>query len=165
MVIVLMGVSGSGKTTVATRLAETLGWPFLEGDDLHPAENVAKMAAGQALTDEDRGPWLADLRARIDATVATGGNLVVTCSALRRSYRRTLRVTPADVRFVYLRAAPTVIAGRVRRRRGHFMKATMLNSQLAALEEPSAAEALSVDAELSPDVLVQQIVAALGLAT
>jgi gluconokinase len=164
MVIILMGVSGSGKTTVAARLAAALRWPFLEGDDLHPAANLAKMAAGQPLTDEDRRPWLAALRARIEATLAAGGDLVVTCSALKQSYRRTLQADPARVRFVYLRVDPAVIAERLAQRQGHFMKASMLPSQLAALEEPSPAEAMTVDATVGPDALVAQIEAALGLA-
>ena len=164
MVIVLMGVSGSGKTTVATRLAAALGWPFLEGDDLHPATNVAKMAASKPLTDEDRRPWLADLHARIEATLAAGGNLVVTCSALKQRYRQALQVTPSSVRFVYLHAESALIAERLRHRQGHFMKPSLLASQLATLEEPSPTEALIVDAALAPEVMVTQIAKALGLA-
>lgn len=163
MVIILMGVAGSGKTTVAKQLAARLGWTFLEGDELHPAANLAKMTAGVPLGDEDRGPWLAALRRRIEASLAAGRDLVVTCSALKRDYRHTLRVDPAQVRFVYLRGDAALIDERLRLRQGHFMKAAMLASQMAALEEPSPDEALTVDAGLSPDTLVTQIATALGL--
>ncbi len=163
MVIILMGVAGSGKSTVAQGLAAALGWPLLEGDGLHPAANLAKMTAGVPLTDEDRRPWLAALRTRIEATLAAGGDLVVTCSALKRDYRRTLQVAPARVRFVYLRGDAALVAERLRLRQGHFMKASMLESQMAALEEPSPGEALTVDAALASDTLVTQIAASLGL--
>ncbi len=163
MVIILMGVAGSGKSTVAQGLAAALGWPFLEGDELHPAANLSKMTAGAPLTDEDRRPWLAALRTRIEATLAAGGDLVVTCSALKRDYRRALQVASAHVRFVYLRGDAALIAERLRLRQGHFMKAAMLESQMAALEEPSPGEALTVDAALAPDTLVTQIAASLGL--
>jgi gluconokinase len=162
MVIILMGVAGSGKTTVATRLAARLGWFFLEGDDLHPATNVAKMASGLPLGDEDRRPWLSALRARIETALAAGGDLVVTCSALKRDYRRTLRVDPSRVHFVYLRVAAVLLADRLSQRQGHFMPPAMLSSQLAALEEPSPAEALILDGAQAPDALVAEIAAALG---
>ena len=129
MVIILMGVAGSGKTTVARRLATALGWPLLEGDELHPAANLAKMTAGAPLTDEDRRPWLAALRTHIEATLAARGDLVVTCSALKRGYRRTLQVAPARVRFVYLRGDAALVAERLRLRQGHFMKDSMLEDR------------------------------------
>jgi gluconokinase len=163
MVIILMGVAGSGKTTVATHLAAALGWPLLEGDDLHPATNLAKMASGQPLSDDDRRPWLAALRARIERTLAAGADLVVTCSALKRDYRRTLRVDSERVHFVHLRMEPGLLAERLRQREGHFMKPTMLPSQLAALEEPSPGEALIVDGACTPHDLVTEIAASLRI--
>jgi gluconokinase len=163
MVIIVMGAAGSGKTTDATRLAAALRWPFLEGDALHPAANVAKMARGEPLTDEDRRPWLEALRARIEEALAAGADLVVTCSALKASYRQLLRVDAERVHFVYLKVAPDVLAQRLRERQGHFMKASMLASQLAALEEPAADQALTVDAAQAPDVVVAQIIGALGV--
>ena len=164
MVVILMGVAGSGKTTVGHRLAEELGWPFCEGDDLHPAANVAKMARGEPLTDEDRRPWLEALRARIAATLDGGGDLVVACSALKAAYRRTLAVDAARVRFVYLALDPAVAALRVARRQGHFMKASMVDSQFAALETPTPAEALTVDAAAPLDAVVARIRAGLSAA-
>ena len=167
MVVILMGVAGSGKTTVGRRLADELGWPFCEGDDLHPAANVAKMARGEPLTDEDRRPWLEALRARIAATLDAGSNLVVACSALKAAYRRTLAVAgagPARVRFVYLALDPAVAAERVARRQGHFMKASMVGSQFAALETPAPEEALTVDAAAPLDALVARIRAGLSAA-
>ena len=156
-----MGVAGSGKTTVGRRLADELGWPFCEGDDLHPPANVAKMARGEPLTDEDRRPWLEALRARIAAALDAGGDLVVACSALKSAYRRTLAVDAARVRFVYLALDPAVAALRVARRQGHFMKASMVGSQFAALEAPSPEEALTVDAAAPLDALVARIRAGL----
>jgi carbohydrate kinase (thermoresistant glucokinase family) len=154
-----MGVSGSGKSTVGARLAQRLGWDFAEGDDFHPAANVAKMAAGQPLSDADREPWLAAIAAWIDAELQAGHRGVITCSALKRDYRDKLR--RADVRFVYLRVARAELERRLTGRPGHFMPATLLDSQLAALEPPSADEAaLTVDAD-DPEQSVETIVTAL----
>lgn len=154
-----MGVSGSGKSTVGARLAQRLGWDFAEGDDLHPAANVAKMAAGQPLTDADREPWLAAVAAWIDGELQAGRRGVITCSALKRHYRNQLRRT--DVRFVYLRVARRELERRLAGRPGHFMPPSLLDSQLAALEPPAADEAaLTVEAD-DLDHSVESIVAAL----
>jgi gluconokinase len=161
MVIIVMGVSGVGKTTIGKALAGELGWRFLEGDDLHPAANVAKMAAGVPLTDEDRAPWLEQLRGLISQALEQGENVVLACSALRRSYRQRLAVDPARVRWVYLTAPAEVIADRLRRRTGHFMPPSLLESQLAALEAPD--DALVVDVTPGPAEVVGFIRAGLGL--
>jgi gluconokinase len=163
MVVILMGVAGSGKSTVGLRLAGELGWAFCEGDDLHPPENVAKMARGEPLTDDDRWPWLARLRARIVETLATGQNLVVTCSALKAAYRRVLKDGDEPVRFVYLQIPPALVAERVAHRQGHFMKAAMVDSQFAALEAPTPSEALVIDAAAPIDDSIARIRAALGV--
>ncbi len=129
--LVVMGVSGTGKSTTALLLAERLGRPMIEGDDLHPAANVEAMRAGRALTDTDRGPWLRAIR---DAMSAAGGPTVVTCSSLRRAYRDVLRTAHGRVRFVHLVVAPEELQRRLAARTGHFMPATLLASQLATLE-------------------------------
>lgn len=158
-VLVVMGVSGSGKSTVGARLAQRLGWDFADGDDFHPAANVAKMASGQPLSDADREPWLAAIAAWIDAELQAGRRGVITCSALKRQYRDKLR--RVDVRFVYLRVARDELERRLTLRPHHFMPANLLDSQLAALEPPSADEAaLTVDAD-DPEQSVETIVAAL----
>lgn len=145
-VLVMMGVSGSGKTTIAKAVAERLGWPFQEGDDLHPAANVAKMHAGVPLDDDDRAPWLAAVAAWIDARLAAHEPGVVTCSALKHAYRDVLVGARAGVRLVYLHADKAVIERRLAARTGHYMPASLLDSQFATLEEPGAEEhALVVD--------------------
>jgi len=138
-VVVVMGVSGSGKSTLATRLASGLGWDFLEGDLLHPAANVAKMQAGTPLDDADRQPWLQAIAAWIAEHLHAGRNGVVACSALRRVYRDRLRDAGPGVRFVYLQVSRAVLYQRLRHRH-HFMPASLLDSQLATLEEPGADE-------------------------
>jgi gluconokinase len=132
--IVVMGVSGSGKSTVAAELVRRLGWDFAEGDDFHPAENVAKMAAGQPLADEDRWPWLRTLAGWIGEHEAAGTNAVVTCSALKRSYRDLLCEGHPSVWFAHVRAAPELIQQRVDARRGHYMPPSLLGSQLETLQ-------------------------------
>ena len=152
--IVVMGVSGSGKTTIAERLAGRLGWRLLEGDRFHPPANVAKMAAGTPLTDDDRWPWL---RAIAD-TMGQGGDAVVACSALKRAYRDVLRAGQADVRFVHLRGGRSVIAARMAARHDHFMPPALLDSQLATLEEPAADErAIVVDVDGTPEAIVERV--------
>ena len=151
MIAVVMGVSGSGKTTVGRRIAERLGWEFVEGDDLHPEANRRKMAAGAPLTDEDRRPWLDRIAARMRRGDREDRSLVVACSALRRSYRDRLRACGADVRFLHLTGAPALLRDRLERREGHFMPAGLLDSQLATLELAGAGEIIhelqvSVDA-------------------
>ncbi len=156
-----MGVSGAGKTTIGKALARALGWRFLEGDDFHPPQNVAKMATGIPLTDEDRAPWLARLRELISETLARGEDAVLACSALKQSYREQLTVDPARVRWVYLWAPREVIAGRLAGRVGHFMPVSLLDSQFQVLEVPQ--EAVPVDVTPGPDEVVATIRARLGL--
>jgi gluconokinase len=156
---VVMGVSGAGKTTIGERLAERLGWEFIEGDRLHPPENVAKMQSGQPLTDTDRAPWLAAVAGAIDALRARGGRAVVTCSALKRDYRHQIIGERADVRLVFLDGSPELIAERIAARRGHFMPLSLLDSQFAALEPPGPDEnPISVTIAQPTDRIVEQIV-------
>jgi gluconokinase len=160
-VLVVMGVAGSGKSTVARVLADALGWPYAEADDFHPDANVAKMSAGIPLTDEDRWPWLEHIRQWIDATP---GNAVITCSALRRSYRDVLRQAHARVRVVYLAGTPQQLSARIGARTDHFMPASMLASQLAALEPPAPDEdAVEVGIDPTPAEIADRALSALGL--
>jgi gluconokinase len=161
MVIVLMGVSGAGKTTVGARLAAALGWPFHDGDDLHGAQVKAKMRLGQPLTDRDRAPWLARVRALIDGLLARGENAVIACSALRETYRAKIAPDPARVKIVYLRGSYETIAARLARRHGHFMPPGLLRSQFETLEEPR--DAIAVDIEAPPDAIAAEIRRRLGL--
>ncbi len=160
MVILLMGVSGAGKTTVGWLLASQLGWEFADGDDFHPAANVEKMRNGIPLTDADRAPWLETLRVLIAGWIAAGKNAVLACSALKRAYRESLRVGP-EVQIVHLRGTPQLLQQRLRARVGHFMTERMLESQLAALEEPE--HGVVVDVDRSPAEIVAEIQARLGL--
>ena len=156
MVIVIMGVSGSGKTTVGEILAADLGWTFVEGDDYHPAENVAKMRGGTPLTDADRKPWLRAVRGRIDAACAAGENLVVACSALKDEYRDFLEQhDPACVHYVYLHGSEELIRKRLEGRKGHFMNPALLHSQFVTLEEPGGE--ITVDATPPPAVIVAAV--------
>lgn len=139
-ILLLMGVSGCGKTTIGAALAERLGWEFLEGDALHPPENIAKMAAGTPLQDADRWPWLHAIAARIDAWRTARMSGVVACSALKRVYRDILIGPRGDVRLVYLQGDRGVIAARLTERKNHFMPPGLLDSQFRALEEPGADE-------------------------
>lgn len=162
-VLVVMGVSGTGKSTIAAALAERLGWPMQEGDALHPQANVDKMAAGQPLTDEDRWPWLVRVTAWIDQRAAAGNPGIVTCSALKRAYRDVLRRD--FVHFVYLSGERALIAQRMHERQGHFMPPALLDSQLATLEPPSEDEqAIIVDIALPPGDQIIEIVSRLHLA-
>lgn len=157
MIIVIMGIAGSGKTTVGRLLAAELGWSFFDADELHPAANIAKMASGQPLDDADRGPWLARLRQLVDELVAAGTSAVLACSALKQSYRERLLGGCAEARLVYLKASRALLAQRLRERAHHFFPAELLDSQLAALEEPE--DALVMDPERPPADIVSDIVA------
>lgn len=161
VVIILMGVSGVGKTTLGKRLAQALGWRFVEGDDFHPPDNVAKMAVGIPLTDEDRAPWLEQLRGLVTGLLERGEEAVVACSALKQSYRRLLTVDSTRVRWVYLWAPREVIASRLAQRTGHFMPLSLLDSQFGALEAPG--DALQVDVTPGPDAVVATIREQLGV--
>jgi gluconokinase len=155
LIIVLMGVSGSGKTTVGKLLASRLGWEFIEGDDVHPPANKEKMSRGEPLDDSDREPWLAALAEMLRERIRSGQNAILASSALKDAYRRRLQVGP-EVRLVYLKAMPEEIARRLERRRGHFFPPNLLKSQFEALEEPS--DALVVDAARPPENIVEEIV-------
>jgi gluconokinase len=144
-VIVVMGVAGSGKTTIASGLAESLGVPFVEGDSLHPAANVKKMSAGIPLTDEDRWPWLEAIGERMEVERSTGHGVVVSCSALKHIYRDRLRkCVHGRVQFILLDGSHTLISERMKKRKGHFMPPALLESQFATLERPSADEDATV---------------------
>jgi gluconokinase len=162
--VIVMGVAGSGKTTIGTRLAAKLGCGFYDGDDYHPAANVEKMRRGQPLTDMDREPWLDRLRQLIVEKLAAGESAVVACSALRQAYRK--RLLPAEealaarVRFLYLQISPDVARERLLARAGHFMPATLLASQFETLEDPEGA--LRIDAEGPLEEVVERAVVALA---
>jgi len=157
-VAVVMGVSGSGKTTVARGLAEREGWRLVEGDDFHPPANVAKMASGTPLTDEDRWPWLRAIAHEIDAIRASGESAVVTSSALKRAYRDILVDHRPDAVLVYLKGSKDMIGERLAARRGHFMPMALLDSQFAALEEPSEDEhPIVVSVAPPPAVIVDEV--------
>ncbi len=160
-VIILTGVSGAGKTTIGARLARSLGWAFLDGDDLHPARNKEMMSHGIALTDADRRPWLDAVRQSVEGVLSAGANAVIACSALKESYRRQIVVDPARVKLVYLKGTKDLIASRLRDRRGHFMSPELLDSQFDTLEEPH--DAIVADIAASPDAIVASIRARLGI--
>ena len=163
-VVVVMGVSGAGKSTLAGMLAARLDWDLCEGDDLHPPENIAKMAAGIPLTDADRKPWLERIDAWIREHVDAGRSGIVTCSALKRSYRDILTDGHDDVGFVYLKGSKNLIAGRLAARKGHFMPPQLLDSQFKALEPPEPDEkALSVPIDATVETIAENIIRRLGL--
>ncbi|MBN0049173.1 gluconokinase [Streptomyces actuosus] len=160
-VVVVMGVAGTGKTTVGPLLAARLGVPYAEGDDFHPAANVARMSAGVALTDEDRWPWLDAIGAWAAGRAGLGG--VVSCSALKRSYRDRLRTAVPGLVFVHLTGDRALIADRMEHRRGHFMPSALLDSQFAALQPLRADEAgVDVDVEAGPEQIAERAAAALA---
>ena len=166
VVLVVMGVSGSGKSTVGTLLAERLGWSFEEGDSLHPLANVEKMSAGIPLTDDDRWPWLARVADWVDGQLDAGKSGVIACSALKRSYRALINRRGSGVEFVYLAVGKTELQDRVSHRPAHFMPASLLESQLAALEPPTDAEpAIRVDAEPDSTLVVDRLLRDLDLAS
>jgi gluconokinase len=158
--VVVMGVCGSGKSTLGAALARELGASFLEGDEFHPPDNVARMAAGVALTDADRQSWLQNLGARLGDAQRAGQAVVLSCSALKRSYRDTLRSQAPDLALVYLAGTPDLLAQRMAARKGHYMPPSLLASQLATLEPPQEDEhALTLDVALAPDALLHEALA------
>jgi gluconokinase len=163
--LVVMGVSGSGKTTVAELLAKQLEWPFMEGDRLHPPVNVEKMRQGIPLTDADRGPWLDRIGEELKGWAAAGKSGVLTCSALKRAYRDRIRSARPDVRFIYIKGSEALIESRVGARHHEYMPASLLRSQFDTLEEPGPDEqVLTVDAGGSADKEVATVIATLNLA-
>lgn len=162
--LVIMGVSGSGKTTMARLLEARLGWPYAEADEFHPQANIDKMTAGTPLTDEDRWPWLEAMRAWLTEQARAGRSTIVTCSALRLAYRDVLREAEGRVRFVHLTAAPEVIAPRLGTRAGHFMPPTLLPSQFATLEPLVEGEdGVVVVVDVPPDEVADRALATLGI--
>lgn len=158
IVLVVMGVAGCGKSTVAALLSARLGWPFEEGDALHPKANVQKMAAGHPLTDADRAPWLQRVAAWAERELDAGQSGVITCSALKRAYRDVINRRGSGILFVYLSGDREMIAARLAARRGHYMPASLLDSQFADLEEPAPDEpSIRVDVGPSPPVITQHI--------
>ncbi len=155
MVIIIMGVTGAGKTTLGRLLAAQLGWLFFDADDFHPKANVEKMHRGQSLTDADRVPWLAALRVLIADCVQRRRDTVIACSALKADYRARLRVDAEQVVFVYLAGDPALIRSRLAARQGHFMSGALLDSQLALLEPPT--DGVCVDVALAPRTIVENI--------
>ena len=164
MIVIVFGVSGTGKTTIGKLLAQELGWPFYEADDFHSGVNIDKLRRGIPLTDEDRWPWLENLRQLIKRSFEAGENAVLACSALKRAYRERLRVVD-QVKFVFLRGDYALIEKQLRRRHGHFMNPELLRSQFADLEEPKPDEdVLTIELGRTPQQLVDEIKAKLHLA-
>jgi carbohydrate kinase (thermoresistant glucokinase family) len=162
--LIVMGVSGSGKTTIGEELARRIGWRYEDADSFHPASNVAKMSAGQPLTDEDRWPWLRAIADEIDRVSAAGQRVVIGCSALRRVYRDLLVHGRHDIRLVYLKGTQELIADRLGSRKGHFMPPGLLTSQFGALEPPTPEEhAVTVSIDAPVEIVVNDILGKLEL--
>jgi gluconokinase len=158
-VLVVMGVSGSGKSTIGEQLADRLGWSYEDGDKFHPASNVAKMSAGHPLTDEDRWPWLQAIADEIDRVCGLGRHAVIACSALKRAYRDVLVHGRSDVRMVFLNGTQQLIANRLARRKGHFMPPGLLASQFKTLEPPDQSEnAVTASIDAPVDAIVDDII-------
>ena len=164
MVIIIFGVSGAGKTTIGKLLARDLRWRFIEADDFHPAANIEKMRSGHPLTDDDRWPWLEQLRQQIERSLSARENAVLACSALKRAYRDRLHVSD-EIKFVFLRGDHALVEKQLRSRHGHFMNAALLQSQFHDLEEPESDENVqTVDLGRKPQELVDEIKATLHFA-
>jgi carbohydrate kinase (thermoresistant glucokinase family) len=163
LIIVVMGVSGTGKTTLGHALAERLNWVFIEADDFHPPQNVEKMRSGQPLSEGDRAPWLAAVHAALLDIAARQVSAVLACSALKRAHRKVLSRDIADLHFVYLEGDPDLVSTRLRQRRAHFMPAHLLGSQLATLEPPGDAITLSiaVPTEQQVDLVIDRLAPAI----
>jgi gluconokinase len=161
IVVVVMGVAGSGKSTVGPLIAEALGGDYAEGDQFHPPANIAKMSSGQPLDDADRLPWLEAMARAIRDWRAKERPTILACSALKQRYRDILTGGSDEVRFVFIKGSPELIAGRIGARKGHFMPTTLLDSQFRTLEEPSADAAIVVDAAQSPAAIAAAAIAAL----
>ena len=165
MIVIIFGVSGAGKTTIGKLLAEELGWRFYEADDLHPRVNIDKMRRGIPLTNEDRWPWLENLRELIKRSVEAGENAVLACSALKQAYRERLHIS-GEIKFVFLRGDYELIEKQLRQRRSHFMNPALLRSQFADLEEPRPGEdVLTIELERTPPELVEKIKTKLHLSS
>ena len=162
--LIVMGVSGSGKSTIGERLARRIGWRFEDGDKFHPASNVAKMSAGQPLTDDDRWPWLKAIADEIDRVCGASEHVVIACSALKRAYRDVLVHGRDDVRIVFLEGTQPLIANRLAERKGHFMPPGLLASQFKTLEPPDSSEnPVTVSIDASVEIIVDDIVSQLRL--
>ncbi len=161
MIVILMGVTGSGKTTIGRLLSVQLGWDFVEGDDYHPPANIDKMSHGIPLTDADRDGWLAALSEAIRGKLAAGHSAIIACSALKQAYRDRLTVDPAQVRFVFLKGEFNLIHSRIAHRTGHFAGANLLASQFEALEIPR--DAITVDVSRSPEEITKDVRRGLGV--
>jgi|688.fasta_scaffold985240_1 gluconokinase len=157
MIVVVMGVAGSGKSTVAKTLARKVEMEYEDADSFHSAKNLEKMRSGQPLTDEDRQPWLNSLQQSIQEWIASGRSVALACSALKKSYREQLMVDPAQVKIAYLKGSYPLFYSRLQRRKKHFMSAEMLESQFKALEEPEPDEAIICDASKSIPQILNQI--------
>jgi gluconokinase len=163
VIVIIFGVSSSGKTTVGKLLARELGWRFIEADDFHPTANIEKMRSGHPLTDKDRWPWLQRLRQQIERSLAAGENAVLACSALKRAYRDNLRVSD-EVKFVFLSGDYALIEKQQRSRHGHFMNPTLLQSQFDDLQEPHPDEnVFTVELGHTPEEIVERIRTKLNL--
>ncbi|MEB2512028.1 gluconokinase [Burkholderia multivorans] len=162
MILIAMGVSGAGKSRIGEMLAQRLSCSYTDGDAFHSAANNEKMHHGIPLTDDDRWPWLRAIRAAIEEKQRAGETAVFTCSSLKRSYRDVLRGHDTDVRFVYLKGSFEVLRERLKTRTGHFFDPSLLQSQLDTLEEPGPDEAIEVSIELTPEQIVDQVIAKMG---
>jgi gluconokinase len=160
VVVIIMGATGAGKTTIGTMLAAQLNWQFADADTFHPPANIEKMSKGIPLNDADRAPWLAAMRKAVLEWIAADNNVVLACSALKRAYREELRASP-EVKIVYLKGTYTLFAERIRHRHGHFAGEGILAGQFADLEEPE--DAITVDAAKSPEEIIAEIRRQLGL--